>query len=125
MVEKLQVYKCEDSGLLVEVLEGADCELACCGKPMVLLEEQTADASAEKHVPYIEKTADGVKVSIGQNAAHPMADDHYIQWIELLVDGKAYRQFLKPGDAPEAVFCVAGDRIGAREHCNVHGLWKG
>ena len=53
-----------------------------------------------------------------------MEPKHYIEWIEVLLDGKAYRQFLKPGDAPEAVFEVAATQITAREFCNLHGLWK-
>jgi desulfoferrodoxin len=80
--------------------------------------------AAEKHVPVIEKVGGGVKVTVG-SVAHPMEDDHYIEWIELVVDGKAYRQFLKPGQAPEAVFNVEGDNILAREYCNLHGHWKG
>ena len=123
--ERLQVYKCKVCGIVVEVLEGGAGEPVCCGEPMDLLAEKTEDAAVEKHVPYIEKTAEGIKVRIGQNAAHPMLDKHYIQWIEVVVDGRACRQFLKPGDAPEATFAVSGDVVGARELCNIHGLWKG
>jgi superoxide reductase len=131
MTEKLQVYKCDVCGIIVEVLESGAGELVCCGQPMTQQEEKTEDAATEKHVPYIEKTNEGVKVKVGQNTAHPMEDKHYIQWIELLVDGKAYRQFLKPGDTPEAFFYVCGcptcraQYLSAREYCNIHGLWKG
>jgi superoxide reductase len=75
-------------------------------------------------VPVIEKVDGGIKVTVG-SVPHPMTDEHYIEWIELLADGKAYRQFLKPGDEPEALFNVSADSVSAREHCNVHGLWKG
>lgn len=125
MTERLQVYKCEVCGNIVEVVGAGAGELVCCGQPMTLQEEKTEDATTEKHVPFIERTSDGVRVRVGQNAAHPMEAEHYIQWIELVADGKAYRQFLAPGDAPEAVFAVAGDAVTAREYCNVHGLWKG
>jgi superoxide reductase len=54
-----------------------------------------------------------------------MEPDHYIEWVEVLVNGKAYRQFLKPGQAPEATFCIAGEGLVAREYCNKHGMWKG
>jgi superoxide reductase len=81
------------------------------------------DAAKEKHVPVIEKTADGYKVKVG-DVAHPMEEKHYIEWIELIADGKAYRQFLKPGDAPEATFCISASSVTAREYCNLHGLWK-
>jgi len=123
--EQLQVYKCEVCGIIAEVLEGGAGELVCCGRPMQRLDEKTEDASTEKHVPYIERIEGGVKVRVGQNAAHPMEEKHYIQWIELLADGKAYRQFLQPGDAPEAVFNVTADNLSARELCNIHGLWRG
>ena len=124
MAEKLQIYKCNMCGNIVEVLHGGDGELVCCGEPMELLTEKTADAAKEKHVPVIEKVQSGYKVKVG-SVPHPMEEKHYIEWIELLADGKSYRQFLKPGIAPEAMFCVEASKVSAREHCNVHGLWKG
>lgn len=124
MAEKLQIYKCMVCGNIVEVLHGGVGELVCCGKPMELLDEKTADAATEKHVPVIEKIDGGYKVKVG-SVPHPMEDKHYIEWIELLVDGKAYRQFLEPGMAPEEVFNIEADSVSAREHCNIHGLWKG
>ncbi len=123
MAEKLQVYKCNLCGNIVEVLHGGVGELVCCGEPMKLLKENTTDAAKEKHVPVIEKIDGGYKVKIG-SVAHPMEEKHYIEWIELLADGKAYRQFLKPGDKPEAVFNVKASSVSAREYCNLHGLWK-
>ncbi|MBW2365687.1 MAG: desulfoferrodoxin, partial [Deltaproteobacteria bacterium] len=96
MAEKLQIYKCDLCGNIVEVLHGGAGELVCCGQPMTLLTENTVDAAKEKHVPVIEKVAGGIKVKIGE-VAHPMEDKHYIQWIEIIADGKAYRQFLNPG----------------------------
>jgi superoxide reductase len=90
---------------------------------MKLLVANTVDAAKEKHVPVIEKTGSGVTVKIGSDP-HPMEEKHYIEWIEIIADGKAYRQFLKPGDAPEATFKMTADKIDAREHCNIHGLWK-
>ena len=125
MTERMQIYKCEVCGIVVEVLDGGAGECICCGQPMQLLPEKTEDAATEKHVPHIEPAAGGVKVRVGQNAAHPMEAKHRIQWIELIVDGKAYRQFLNPGDAPEAFFPVTGENVSAREYCNLHGLWKG
>ena len=123
MAKRLEVYKCNLCGNIVEVLTGGAGELVCCGQPMQLLDEKTADAATEKHVPVIEKFDGGYKVTVG-STLHPMVDDHYIEWIELLADGKAYRQFLNPGDAPEAVFNVKAETVSAREYCNKHGLWK-
>ncbi len=124
MAKQLEVYKCEVCGNIVEVLHGSFGELVCCGQPMDLMDEQTADKSTEKHVPVIEKTSNGYKVTVG-STLHPMEEKHYIEWIELLVDGKAYREFLQPGKDPAAEFSVEGNDIFAREYCNVHGLWKG
>lgn len=123
MADRLQVFKCELCGNIVEVVHGGPGELVCCNEPMVLQTENTVDAAVEKHVPVLEKTDHGIKVSVG-SVAHPMEADHYIEWIEVVVDGKAYREFLKPGDAPEGVFCVEGENIVAREYCNLHGHWK-
>lgn len=123
MAKRLEVYKCEACGNIVEVLVGGAGELVCCGAPMKLLVENTVDAAKEKHVPVIEKVDGGVKVKVG-SAAHPMEEKHYIQWIEIIADGKAYRQFLNPGDAPEATFRIEAAKITAREYCNLHGLWK-
>ena len=124
MAEKLEIYKCAVCGNIVEVLHGGAGELVCCGEPMQLLEEKTADAAKEKHVPVIEKISGGYKVKVG-SVPHPMLQEHFIEWIELLADGNAYRQFLDPGMAPEATFQVKAGTVSAREHCNVHGLWKG
>ena len=123
MAERLQVYKCELCGNIVEVLHGGVGELVCCGQPMTLLTENTVDASKEKHVPVIEKVSGGYKVKVGA-VAHPMEEKHHIEWIELIAGDKAYRQFLKVGDAPEAFFAVDAAQVSAREFCNLHGLWK-
>ncbi len=124
MAEKLEVYKCMVCGNIVEVLHGGDGELVCCDQPMKRMVENTVDAAKEKHVPIIEKISGGFKVKVG-SVAHPMEAKHYIEWIELVADGKAYRQFLEPGMSPEAVFEVEADSVSAREYCNIHGLWKG
>jgi len=124
MAKRLQVYKCMVCGNIVEVLTGGAGELVCCGEPMRNLVEKTADEGKEKHVPVIGKTDTGIKVKVG-STAHPMEPKHYVEWIQLTADGRAYRQFLQPGDKPEAVFNIQAESVSAREHCNVHGLWKG
>ena len=123
MTEKLEIYKCEVCGNVVEVLHAGAGELVCCGQPMKLFKENTVDAAKEKHVPVIEKVANGYKVKVG-SVPHPMEEKHYIEWIELIAGGKAYRQFLKPGDTPEAFFAVDAEKVTAREYCNLHGLWR-
>lgn len=123
MAKKLEVYKCDLCGNIVEVLHAGQGQLVCCGQPMRLMSENTVDAAKEKHVPVIEKGDGGYLVKVG-SVAHPMEEKHYIEWIELLADGKVYRQFLAPGQAPEAFFPISAEQVTAREYCNLHGLWK-
>jgi superoxide reductase len=123
MTAKLEIYKCMACGNIVEVVHEGDGELVCCGEPMKKLVAKTADEGKEKHVPVVEKTDNGIKVKIG-SVPHPMEEKHHIEWIEIIADGKTYRKFLDAGDAPEAVFNIQADSVTAREHCNVHGLWK-
>jgi len=90
---------------------------------MTLLKENSVDASLEKHVPVVEVTGDGVKVKVGA-VAHPMEEKHYIEWIEIIVDGNVCRKYLSPGASPEAFFPVKAEKLTAREFCTLHGLWK-
>jgi superoxide reductase len=123
MAERHEVYKCDLCGNIVQVLAGGGGELVCCGEAMKKLTENTVDAAKEKHVPVIEKTDGGYKVKVG-DVPHPMEEKHWIQWIELIADGKSYFQFLDPGQTPEAAFNVDAASVSAREYCNLHGLWK-
>ncbi len=123
MAKMLEIYKCEHCGNIVEVIHEGGGQLVCCGQPMKLVVENTVDASKEKHVPVIEKVAGGLKVTVG-SVLHPMEEKHYIEWIELIADGKTYRRFLQPGDIPEAIFNIDASEVTAREYCNIHGLWK-
>ncbi len=124
MAEKLEVYKCNACGNIVEVLCGGDGQLVCCDQPMEKLTAKTSDQGKEKHVPVIEQGNGTITVKVG-SITHPMEENHYIEWIEIIADGKICRQFLKPGDQPQAVFNIDAASIIAREHCSVHGLWKG
>ena len=123
MAERYEVYKCDHCGNIVQVLFGGGGELVCCGEPMKKLKENTIDAAKEKHVPVIEKIDGGYKVKVG-SVPHPMEEKHFIQWIELIADGKSYFQFLEPGQTPEATFMIDAATVSAREYCNLHGLWK-
>jgi len=123
MTAQKQIYRCNVCGNIVEVLHAGEGELVCCGQPMELLQAKTADVGKEKHVPVIEAGDAGVKVKVG-DVPHPMEEKHYIEWIEVITDGDGCRQFLKPGDKPEAEFDVRSKKVAAREYCNIHGLWK-
>jgi len=117
-----EVYKCNVCGNIVEAVNVGGGTLVCCGQPMELLNEKTEDIGKEKHVPVIENITNGIKVKVG-SIPHPMEEKHYIQWIEIIKDGKSYKQFLKPGMKPEAEFCF-DENVEVREYCNIHGLWK-
>ena len=125
MAQQMGIYKCNVCGNIVEVLHAGVGELVCCNQPMELLIEKTQDLGREKHVPIIEKTGKGIKVKVG-SVPHPMEESHHIEWIEVTTaGGKGCRKFLKPGQPPEAEFCVKPEDVAmAREHCSVHGLWK-
>lgn len=121
-MKKQSIYRCSVCGNIVELLHVGGGTLSCCNKEMVLQKENSVDASTEKHVPVVEKTEEGILVKIG-SMPHPMEEAHYIEWIELTVDGVSHRKFLNPGDKPEALFNVSGVELSAREYCNLHGLW--
>jgi superoxide reductase len=126
MAKLLGIYKCEVCGNIVEVLYEGMGELHCCGQPMKLMQENTIDASFEKHIPVGKQEGRILTVKVG-STPHPMTEEHYIQWVEVLVGNKAYREFLKPGQEPQAIFCIdpGNEPLVLREYCNLHGLWQG
>lgn len=123
MAKRLEVFKCELCGHIIEILHGGAGSLVCCGQPMAQFEENTVDAATEKHVPVLEKIDGGYKVNVG-SVAHPMEEKHYIEWVELISGDTVQRQFLNPGEAPEATFNTDATDVSAREYCNLHGLWR-
>ncbi|MBN1328783.1 MAG: desulfoferrodoxin [Candidatus Heimdallarchaeota archaeon] len=125
MAKRYEIYKCDKCGNIVEILDGGQGQLVCCGEPMRLMEEQTADWKNEKHVPVMEKLDEGkIKVIVG-STLHPMIDTHWIEWIEVIAGNKTQRKYLQPGDEPIAKFKVMDtENIIIREYCNIHGLWK-
>ena len=122
MTQLNEVYKCNLCGNIVEILHPGAGALVCCNEKMALMVQNTVDASREKHVPVIAIGTDSITVKVG-SVAHPMEAAHYIEWIELVADGKVYRQQLQPGQAPEATFPISAKQVTAREYCNLHGLW--
>ncbi len=125
MAEKYGIYRCEKCGNIVQVLHAEKPPVMCCGQSMTRLVANTVDAATEKHVPVVEKTANGYKVKVG-STAHPMTPEHWIEWIELVSENgtRIARKFLDPSDAPEAEFKTDADKVTAREYCNLHGLWE-
>jgi superoxide reductase len=118
-----QIYRCKRCGNVVEVVHAGGGSLSCCGEEMQLLKENTQDAAVEKHVPVVTREDGGWRVTVGE-VLHPMGDEHYIPWIELIADGQVYRKNLTPADTPQAFFPVNTETASARAWCNLHGLWK-
>lgn len=125
MAKLNEIYKCNVCGNIVEVAHAGAGTLVCCGQPMKLMTPNTVDAAQEKHVPVIEQDGNKFTVKVS-SVPHPMAPEHYIEWVELLVGNRVYKKFLKPGEEPQATFCVEtnGEPVSAREYCNLHGLWE-
>ena len=121
----MQFYQCLLCKKIVGMIQNSACPTKCCGESMVELVPNTTDAAVEKHVPEVKIEGNTVTVIVG-STAHPMAQEHYIQWIALETKQGAQRKPLTPGAAPEAVFALAqGDEaVAAYAYCNLHGLWK-
>ena len=118
-----QIYRCKLCGSMVDVVHGGEGTLVCCGEEMALVVENSAEAAKEKHLPVVTRFLNGYKVIVG-SIVHPMEERHFIEWIELVADGVACRQYLRPGMKPEAEFNIQATSISVRAHCNLHGLWK-
>ena len=117
-------YRCETCGNIVTKLYDKTPGLVCCGQPMKELLPGTTDASREKHVPFLDLEGGLLHIRVGE-AAHPMTPEHYIQLICLEQGNNIRIKYLKPGDAPEAVFPIQpGSPLTVYEYCNLHGLWK-
>ena len=119
-----RTYVCAKCGTTIDLVYKGGCIPSCCGEPMKAVEAKTEDFVKEKHVPYIEKVDGGVLVKVGKETAHPMAEDHYVAYIQICADGVIMRKYLNPGDAPEAFLKTDAQDITAWEYCNNHGLWK-
>lgn len=120
----LKFFRCNHCGNQVEMIHSAGVPVVCCGEPMQELVANTQEGAVEKHIPVVEREGDLVKVMVG-SVEHPMAEEHYIQWIVLHTDGGVYRKPLAPGQAPKAEFALNGETpIAVYAYCNLHGLWK-
>jgi superoxide reductase len=117
------VYKCEVCGNVVQIVHNSFGQLVCCNQPMKLQTENTIEASVEKHIPLIEKLGNKILVKVG-SIEHPMTNEHYIEWIEVLTPNSSFKNFLKPSDKPQSEFFINEEIISARAYCNLHGLWK-
>ncbi|OPX64919.1 MULTISPECIES: desulfoferrodoxin [unclassified Methanoregula] len=122
MTKLLEVYKCDVCGNMTKVVHASGGTMVCCGKPMISQQEKTTDPGKEKHVPVIERSANGIIVKLG-SVPHPMEEKHSIEWIEVQDANGETTRWLSPGGKPEAGFCLSDTNVKARAYCNVHGLW--
>ena len=106
------------------MIHDAGADLVCCGEKMDVLAPNTVDASNEKHLPVVTVEGNEVTVHVG-SVTHPMAPEHFIQWIYLETDKGGMMKQLAPGEAPEAKFTLTDEKaVAAYDYCNLHGLWK-
>lgn len=122
---EMKFYKCPVCGQITAIVKKTACPVVCCGRPMEEMIPGSVDAAAEKHVPVVAREGGRVVVTVG-SVAHPMGEEHYIEWIALKTKQGNQRKALKPGDAPQACFALCeGDEVEAAfAYCNLHGLWK-
>ena len=122
MNNELVLKKCKKCGAMVKVIEDCNCPgcgIVCCGEEMQVLVPNSVDAAFEKHVPTFE-VKDG-KVYVKVN--HVMEDEHYIEWVSSVSDGKECTKYFKPGEVAETHFkYIPNSKLYA--YCNKHGLWK-
>jgi len=124
MKKEPKFYICKHCGNVVTFIKESGAPLTCCGDLMSEIIPNSVEASTEKHLPVV--TLDGNKVSVVIGSVeHPMLPEHFIQWIYLETEKGFQMKYLTPGEKPEAVFELNGDKaIAAYEYCNLHGLWK-
>lgn len=127
MTERLEMYRCEICGNLVQVILAGGGELVCCGQPMTLLKPNTIeDAALEKHIPVYIQHENGVEIQVG-SVLHPMNDNHYIMFIESISEdrNRMKLQYLHPGQEAKMLLEEKLGKEKALEFCNLHGLWEG
>ena len=117
-------FVCKHCGNMIGLLHDAGVPMMCCGEKMIELVPNTTDAAQEKHVPVATVEGNKVVVNIG-SVDHPMAAEHWIQWVYLETDKGGHRKVLNPGEKPNVVFALTEDEkpLAVYEYCNLHGLW--
>ena len=121
----MKFYKCNHCQNLIEMVDDGKVNPVCCGEKMMELVPGKVDASLEKHVPVVEVKDGVVEVMVG-SVAHPMTEEHLIEWIVVETEKGVYRKNLKAGEAPMARFMLLDDEkvVNVYAYCNLHGLWQ-
>ena len=117
-------YICEHCGNLIGMIHDAGVPMMCCGQKMKKLEAGAVEASEEKHIPVAYVSDNIVTVQVGE-VAHPMTQEHSIQWVYLQTDKGGQRKCLEVGSSPSVTFALYGETpVAVYAYCNLHGLWK-
>lgn len=123
-MKNTKFYICEHCGNIVEMVHDAGVKPVCCGQKMNELVPNTVEASGEKHIPAVTVREGIVEVNVG-SVNHPMVEEHFIEWVELITDKGIQRKYLNAGDAPNTIFQLGDDKaVAVYAYCNLHGLWK-
>lgn len=126
MTNKLEIYKCNVCGNIVEVLVSGVGELVCCDENMELLKPKNSDTDnglTEKHTPEI--ITDNESTTI-QMTEHPMAENHYIMMVQAedAEQNNVYTKFFRPNDKVEMKLEGVKNIKKAVSYCNIHGLYE-
>ena len=123
-MKNVKFYICPHCGNIVEMIHDAGVNPVCCGQKMNELVPGAVEASHEKHIPAVDVDGDILAVRVG-SVEHPMAEEHWIEWVELVSDKGIQRKYLNPGEAPKVKFLLNGEKpLAVYAYCNLHGLWK-
>ena len=123
-MKETKFYICEHCGNIVGMIHDSGVNPVCCGQKMTHLEAGVVEASREKHIPVVTVEDNTVKVAVG-SVAHPMTEEHSIEWVYLQTTKGGQRKNLLPGEAPELTFALADEEpVAVYAYCNLHGLWK-
>lgn len=118
-------YVCDHCGNFFATVKDGGVVPACCGEPCRSLEANTTDAATEKHVPVVSVERDGhiIRATVGE-VAHPMEEEHYIEFIALETPDRFELHRLSSGQTPTTFFAGNADHGTVYAYCNLHGLWK-
>ena len=123
-MKNVKFYICPQCGNIIEMIHDAGVNPFCCGQKMDELVPGAVEASHEKYIPAVDVDGGILAVKVG-SVEHPMAEEHWIEWVELVSDKGIQRKYLNPGEAPKVKFLLNGEKpLAVYAYCNLHGLWK-
>ena len=118
----IKFFRCRHCGNVIVKMVDSGVPVVCCGEKMEEIIANTVEAATEKHLPVVENKGKEIFVKVGQ-VAHPMTEEHYINFIALETENGVLVKYLHPGEVPEVTF-TAKSAVAVYGYCNLHGLWK-